>query len=128
MKAQVYRTYHIDKTAGHFEVDHLISLDLGGADVAANLWPESYDTAPWNAHMKDALRIDSTPWSAPGRCRSTMPSARSRKTGSRRTSGMSRRSRWGARRGANNRAYESSSSSAFASLRSGVSNPSVNHA
>jgi hypothetical protein len=55
LKAQVYRAYRIDKKAGHFEVDHLISLELGGADVAANLWPESYDTAPWNAHIKDRL-------------------------------------------------------------------------
>jgi hypothetical protein len=55
LKAQVYRAYRIDKNAGHFEVDHLISLELGGADVAANLWPESYDTMPWNAHLKDRL-------------------------------------------------------------------------
>jgi hypothetical protein len=40
---------------GDYELDHLISLELGGApqDVA-NLWPE-----PWNgdtnAHMKDAV-------------------------------------------------------------------------
>jgi hypothetical protein len=40
---------------GHFEIDHLISLELGGADVAENLWPESYDTTPWNAHTKDKL-------------------------------------------------------------------------
>jgi hypothetical protein len=36
-------------------VDHLISLELVGADVAANLWPQSYDTQPWNAHLKDKL-------------------------------------------------------------------------
>jgi hypothetical protein len=41
--------------ASHFEVDHLISLELGGADVAENLWPQSYDTQPWNAHVKDKL-------------------------------------------------------------------------
>jgi hypothetical protein len=59
LKEQVYRAYGItkDERAGgsHFEVDHLISLALGGADVAANLWPQSYDTAPWNAHVKDKL-------------------------------------------------------------------------
>ena len=55
LKAEIYREYGIDKTASHFEVDHLISLELGGADVAANLWPESYDTVPWNAHLKDKL-------------------------------------------------------------------------
>ena len=30
-------------------------LELGGADTEANLWPESYDTEPWNAHLKDLL-------------------------------------------------------------------------
>lgn len=55
LKASIYREYGIDKTVSHFEVDHLISLELGGADVAANLWPQSYDTLPWNAHVKDKL-------------------------------------------------------------------------
>jgi hypothetical protein len=55
LKASIYREYGVDRTASHFEVDHLISLELGGADVAANLWPQSYDTLPWNAHVKDKL-------------------------------------------------------------------------
>jgi hypothetical protein len=55
LKAEIYREYGIDKRSGHFEVDHLISLELGGADVKANLWPESYDTEPLNAHVKDKL-------------------------------------------------------------------------
>jgi hypothetical protein len=55
VKASIYREYGLDRTVSHFEVDHLISLELGGADVAANLWPQSYDTLPWNAHLKDKL-------------------------------------------------------------------------
>ncbi len=55
LKAAIYREYGIDKTSSHFEIDHLISLELGGADVAANLWPQSYDTERWNAHSKDRL-------------------------------------------------------------------------
>lgn len=55
LKAEIYREYGLDRTASHFEIDHLISLELGGADVKENLWPESYDTDPWNAHRKDAL-------------------------------------------------------------------------
>jgi hypothetical protein len=55
LKARVYRDYGLDRRQGHYEVDHLVSLELGGADVAANLWPESYDTQPWNAHTKDRL-------------------------------------------------------------------------
>ncbi len=37
------------------EIDHLISLELGGTNDARNLWPESYDSQPWNAHLKDHL-------------------------------------------------------------------------
>jgi len=37
------------------EIDHLISRELGGADVVKNLWPEAYGTSPWNAHLKDKL-------------------------------------------------------------------------
>lgn len=55
LKAFVYREYGIDRRGGHYEIDHLISLELGGADVAKNLWPESYDTEPWNARVKDRL-------------------------------------------------------------------------
>jgi len=55
LKTKIYRAYGLDKTSSHFEVDHLISLELGGADVAENLWPQSYDTMRWNAHTKDVL-------------------------------------------------------------------------
>jgi hypothetical protein len=41
------------------EVDHLISRELGGADVVENLWPQPYTQHP-GAHEKDGLRIDST--------------------------------------------------------------------
>jgi hypothetical protein len=36
------------------EVDHLISLELGGSNDIKNLWPQPY-TGVWNASMKDAL-------------------------------------------------------------------------
>ncbi|MGH8276367.1 MAG: HNH endonuclease [Steroidobacteraceae bacterium] len=39
---------------GSFEVDHLIPLTLGGADVVENLWPESADPTP-GFHEKDKL-------------------------------------------------------------------------
>lgn len=55
LKKFVYEEYGINPRGGHYEVDHLIPLEIGGADVAANLWPESYDTKPWNAHVKDKL-------------------------------------------------------------------------
>lgn len=37
-----------------YEIDHLISLELGGADVQANLWPQPYD-GEHNAHDKDKV-------------------------------------------------------------------------
>jgi hypothetical protein len=55
LKHKIYAEYGIDPKSGHFEIDHLISLELGGADVAENLWPESYDTQPFNARLKDKL-------------------------------------------------------------------------
>ena len=33
----------------------MISLELGGANDIKNLWPESYTTVPYNAHVKDDL-------------------------------------------------------------------------
>jgi hypothetical protein len=37
------------------EVDHLISLELGGANDRKNLWPQPYDGLKFNAHVKDQL-------------------------------------------------------------------------
>jgi hypothetical protein len=56
VKRQVYAEYGITShKRGEFEIDHLISLELGGSNSSRNLWPESYKTSPWNAHVKDAL-------------------------------------------------------------------------
>ncbi len=56
VKRQVYAEYGIaHHRAGEYEVDHLISLELGGSNSIKNLWPQSYQTQPWNAHVKDEL-------------------------------------------------------------------------
>jgi hypothetical protein len=56
VKREVYVSYGVDThDPGEYEVDHLISLELGGSNSVRNLWPESYITSPWNAHVKDAL-------------------------------------------------------------------------
>lgn len=56
VKEQVYAEYGITHRApGEYEVDHLISLELGGNNSIQNLWPESFLTEPWNAHVKDQL-------------------------------------------------------------------------
>ena len=54
-KKQVFAEYGINPKSDHFEVDHLISLELGGTNDIKNLWPQSYTTTPYNAHMKDHL-------------------------------------------------------------------------
>ena len=55
LKCQVYIEYGIDRNVGHYEIDHLIPLGIGGADTPENRWLESRDTAPWNADVKDRL-------------------------------------------------------------------------
>ncbi len=54
-KNQVYDEYGI-KThkAGEYEVDHLISLELGGSNEIANLWPEPAEPRP-GFHEKDKV-------------------------------------------------------------------------
>ncbi|MGY2894346.1 sunset domain-containing protein [Deinococcus sp. UYEF24] len=56
LKEQVYREYGItSRQSGEYEIDHLISLELGGSNSIRNLFPESYKTTPLNAHVKDKL-------------------------------------------------------------------------
>lgn len=38
-----------------YEVDYLITPELGGATDIRNLWPEPYQNTVWNAHVKDQL-------------------------------------------------------------------------
>jgi len=55
VKRQIFAEYFGGNPGmpGHYEIDHLISLELGGSNDPKNLWPESYYTVPWNAHVKD---------------------------------------------------------------------------
>src|SRR5262252_5622518 len=56
VKKQAYAEYGITShTPKEYEVDHLISLELGGSNSLKNLWPQSYVTSPYNAHKKDVL-------------------------------------------------------------------------
>jgi len=55
LKKKVFAEYNIDPKSDKFEIDHLISLELGGSNDIKNLWPQSYTTIPYNAHSKDAL-------------------------------------------------------------------------
>lgn len=56
VKREVYAAYGITHwEKGEYEIDHLVSLSLGGSNSKKNLWPQSYKTTPWNAHTKDQL-------------------------------------------------------------------------
>src|SRR5262249_47647635 len=55
-KRRAYGEYRIrNHRAGEYEVDHLVSLELGGSNDIENLWPQSYVSEPFNAHLKDKL-------------------------------------------------------------------------
>lgn len=54
-KQMVYEEYGITSHGtGEYEVDHLISLELGGSNDIANLWPESATPTP-GFHEKDKV-------------------------------------------------------------------------
>ncbi len=54
-KNEVYAEYGIKShTTGEYEVDHLISLELGGSNDIANLWPEAAEPRP-GYHEKDKV-------------------------------------------------------------------------
>jgi hypothetical protein len=55
-KNQVYAEYGITHhTAGQYEIDHLISLELGGSNAIGNLWPELNDHPHGYLNSKDIL-------------------------------------------------------------------------
>ncbi len=55
VKSQVYAEYGIERhTPGQYEVDHLVSLELGGSNDIANLWPEAASPKP-GFHEKDKV-------------------------------------------------------------------------
>jgi hypothetical protein len=51
---KVFSEYGIRANSSNFEVDYLITPDLGGADTIRNLWPQPW-SAVWNAPVKDSL-------------------------------------------------------------------------
>jgi hypothetical protein len=54
-KDQVYSEYGIaSRYAGEYEVDHLVSLELGGSNDISNLWPELASPTP-GFHQKDQV-------------------------------------------------------------------------
>lgn len=54
-KNEVYRSYGITShRSGQYEVDHLVSLELGGSNDISNLWPEAASPTP-GFHEKDKV-------------------------------------------------------------------------
>jgi hypothetical protein len=55
MRQKVFAAYGIKAAQeDQFEVDYLITPDLGGTESMRNLWPQPYSVR-WNAHVKDKL-------------------------------------------------------------------------
>lgn len=55
LRKQVFARYHIDYALrSKYELDHLISLELGGNNGIGNLWPEPF-AGKYGAHAKDAV-------------------------------------------------------------------------
>jgi hypothetical protein len=56
LQRRVFEEYGINNARPNaYEVDYLITPELGGASDIRNLWPEPYSSTVWNARVKDAL-------------------------------------------------------------------------
>ncbi|HKV67358.1 MAG TPA: HNH endonuclease signature motif containing protein [Gaiellales bacterium] len=53
-KDAVYARYGVPHVPYQHEVDHLVSLEIGGSNAISNLWPEPY-AGRWGARTKDVL-------------------------------------------------------------------------
>jgi hypothetical protein len=53
-KEAAYAEYGVPHVPYQHEVDHLVSLELGGSNAISNLWPEPY-AGRWGARTKDVL-------------------------------------------------------------------------
>ena len=56
LERQVFTEYGLPAAAReNYELDYLITPELGGSTDIHNLWPEPYASTSWNAHVKDEL-------------------------------------------------------------------------
>jgi hypothetical protein len=56
LKREVLKEYGLnDAPANAYEIDYLVTPELGGAANIRNLWPQPSLNAVWNARVKDAL-------------------------------------------------------------------------
>ena len=55
-RRQVLGGYGMERVAARtYELDALVTPELGGTTDAANLWPQRYQSTVWNARVKDEL-------------------------------------------------------------------------
>lgn len=56
MERHVFESYHIPwRRRAEFKIDHLIPIELGGADTIDNLWPQSLYLRPYGVQRKELL-------------------------------------------------------------------------
>jgi hypothetical protein len=56
IRVEVLRGYGMERVPpNEYELDYLITPELGGAASVENLWPQRYASRTWNAHVKDQL-------------------------------------------------------------------------
>jgi hypothetical protein len=56
VRQEVLRDYGMERVPSQeYELDYLITPELGGAPEPRNLWPQRYAARAWNAHVKDQL-------------------------------------------------------------------------
>jgi len=56
IRVEVLRRYGMERVpVDEYELDYLITPELGGAPDAKNIWPQRYRSRTWNAHVKDQL-------------------------------------------------------------------------
>jgi hypothetical protein len=56
MRAEVVSAYGVENLpSDRYELDYLITPELGGATDTRNLWPQRYESPIWNARVKDEL-------------------------------------------------------------------------
>ena len=56
IRAEVVNAYGVQHVpSDQYELDFLITPELGGATDARNLWPQRYESPVWNARVKDEL-------------------------------------------------------------------------
>ncbi len=60
MKREVFHRYGFvdgEFKPGDYEIDHFMSLEIGGANDINNLWPQPYK-GQWTARMKDVVETN----------------------------------------------------------------------